>query len=234
MDNAPTNLGNVWKCVYSRRMAKAPETVPWRSRIIGHGEEDPEQLVANPLNWRIHPRTQQEALEGLLDGVGWVGEVLVNQRTGFVVDGHLRISLALRRHEGKVPVTYCDLSEDEEMLVLAMLDPIAAAASTDHAKLDELLREVSVQDERVKVLLDHLRDGVDAEGYTPPSFDKLRKDLGEGDDFSGYIKVEATPEMLELYTDLCKATGQVKPTEAMAKILEAAAVVLLSMPLSES
>ena len=25
---------------------------PWRSRIVGSGEEDPAQLLANPRNWR--------------------------------------------------------------------------------------------------------------------------------------------------------------------------------------
>src|SRR6266704_2927845 len=34
----------------------------WRNRIVGHGEEDPEQLLANPKNWRIHPKNQQDAL----------------------------------------------------------------------------------------------------------------------------------------------------------------------------
>src|SRR5450759_3885851 len=34
---------------------KQAPTVPWRSRIVGSGEEAPDQLVANPLNWRTHP-----------------------------------------------------------------------------------------------------------------------------------------------------------------------------------
>ena len=54
----------------------------WQSRIIGEGEEAPDQLLANPLNWRIHPKAQQDALEQVLDKVGWVQRVLVNQRTG--------------------------------------------------------------------------------------------------------------------------------------------------------
>jgi hypothetical protein len=35
---------------------------PWRSRIVGHGEEDPTLLLANPANWRTHPPRQREAL----------------------------------------------------------------------------------------------------------------------------------------------------------------------------
>ena len=52
----------------------------WRSRIIGTGEEPPEQLLANPRNYRIHPKAQQDALEGVLSEVGWVQNIIVNQR----------------------------------------------------------------------------------------------------------------------------------------------------------
>ena len=30
----------------------------WRNRITGSGEEAPDQLLANPANWRIHPKAQ--------------------------------------------------------------------------------------------------------------------------------------------------------------------------------
>ncbi len=53
----------------------------WRNRIVGTGEEAPDQLLANPGNWRIHPRNQQNALAGALDTVGWVQQVMVNRRT---------------------------------------------------------------------------------------------------------------------------------------------------------
>src|SRR4030042_875598 len=38
-------------------------TTNWRNRIIGEGEEPPDQLLANPGNWRIPPQAQQDALE---------------------------------------------------------------------------------------------------------------------------------------------------------------------------
>src|SRR5437867_4576224 len=77
----------------NKLMAKSQAT--WRNRIVGSGEEAPDQLLANPKNWRIHPKHQQEALAGVLDEVGWVQEVIVNQQTGHLVDGHLRVTLAL-------------------------------------------------------------------------------------------------------------------------------------------
>ena len=79
------------------RRAATGATVPapagtWRNRIVGSGEEAPDQLLANPGNWRVHPKAQQDALAGALDAVGWVGQVLVNRRSGCVVDGHARVA----------------------------------------------------------------------------------------------------------------------------------------------
>jgi len=125
----------------------APATAPtWRNRITGSGQEAPDQLLANPANWRVHPRAQQDALAGALDAVGWVQQVLVNQRTGFVVDGHARVALALRHDEATVPVLHVDLEPAEEALVLATLDPISAMAGRDEDKLRALLAGISVDD----------------------------------------------------------------------------------------
>lgn len=141
---------------------------PWRSRIIGHGEEAPDQLLANPRNWRIHPKAQQDALAGVLDQVGWVQDIIVNQRSGHVVDGHARVAIAISRNEPSVPVVYVDLSEDEEALILATLDPLSAMAATDREQLDALLQEVSTGDAAVQAMLDQLAQDA---GVVPPSVD---------------------------------------------------------------
>lgn len=125
----------------------------WRNRIVGHGEEAPDQLLANALNWRIHPKAQQEALSGVLDEVGWVQDIIVNQRTGNVVDGHLRASLAIGRGEKSVPVVYVDLSEAEERLILATIDPLAGMAVTDTEQLASLLGEITVTDQALTEML---------------------------------------------------------------------------------
>lgn len=111
----------------------------WRSRIAGHGEARPTDLVPNARNWRTHPAAQRAALGGVLDDVGRVQQVVVNRRTGHLVDGHLRVALAQERRELAVPVTFVDLSEKEEALVLATLDPVAAMATADAALLKSLL-----------------------------------------------------------------------------------------------
>jgi hypothetical protein len=98
----------------------------WANRIVGSGEEAPDQLLANPRNWRTHGKAQREALREVLDTVGYVAQVIVNQRTGHLVDGHLRVEEALSHGQPSIPVLYVDLSPDEERLVLASLNPLAA------------------------------------------------------------------------------------------------------------
>ena len=142
----------------------------WRNRIVGHGEADPRSLIPNPANWRTHPREQQRALAGALGEVGWVAQVLVNRTTGHVVDGHLRVELAISRHEPTVPVTYVELSADEERLVLATLDPLAAMASADTAKLEELLADLTPSDDALRSLLTEIgeRHGIGRAGLSDP------------------------------------------------------------------
>lgn len=131
---------------------------PWRNRITSHGTEAPEQLLANPRNFRIHPKNQQDALSGVLNEIGWIQSVIVNQRTGFVIDGHLRVALAISHNELEIPVVYVDLSDEEEALALASIDPISAMADTDKALLDDLLRDVSSADAGVMAMLSDLAE----------------------------------------------------------------------------
>tara|TARA_R110000824_G_scaffold38540_1_gene117623 strand:- start:672 stop:1214 length:543 start_codon:yes stop_codon:yes gene_type:complete len=124
----------------------------YENKIVGTGTEHPEQLLANPNNWRIHPKGQQDALESLLDDVGWVQNIIVNQRTGHVVDGHMRAAVAISRNETEVPVLYVDLTEEEERKVLASLDPIGSMAGTDTQLLAELLENLSMPDSLTDLL----------------------------------------------------------------------------------
>lgn len=144
----------------------------WKSRIVGHGEEAPDQLLANPRNWRTHPKAQRKALVGLLDQVGWVQDIIVNRQTGHVVDGHLRVEEALSREAPVVPVVYVDLSPEEESLVLASLDPLGAMAGTDKEQLASLLADVTVDDEALAAMLGVGDAGVDSLPDEPPVTEK--------------------------------------------------------------
>jgi DNA modification methylase len=82
--------------------------------------------------------------------------VLVNRTTGRLVDGHLRVELAARRGETAIPVSFVQLSEAEEALVLATLDPLAALAEVDDAKLRELLAGLDTDNAALLALLKDL------------------------------------------------------------------------------
>ena len=146
------------------------QTATWHNRIVATGEEAPDQLLANPRNFRIHPKHQQDALAGVLDEVGWVDDVIVNRTTGHIIDGHLRVSLALKRGERAVPVKYVELSEAEEALILATFDPISALAAQDDALLRDLLEDVQTDNAAILSLLADLlgEDVTLTEGLTDP------------------------------------------------------------------
>jgi hypothetical protein len=135
---------------------KAAIAATIKNRIVGRGYESPKTLNPNPHNWRKHSKSQSDALEGLIDEVGWVQSVIKNKRTGNLVDGHLRVQMALKRGETKVPVTYVDLSPKEEKLALAMLDPIGAMATTDDKALARLASDLDADNINAQEMLARL------------------------------------------------------------------------------
>ncbi len=125
----------------------------WADRCVRRGLADPADLLANPRNWRIHPREQGEALEAALDTVGWVGDVIAQEGTDLVIDGHERVALAISREE-MVPVAWYDLSDEECDYVLATRDSIGQMAVADTSKLAALMDDVRAPDGPVARMLD--------------------------------------------------------------------------------
>src|SRR5438552_14111717 len=95
----------------------------------------PDRLTDNPLNWRKHPDKQLSALKDVLADVGWAGALLYNERTKRLIDGHARKRIST----AKVPVLVGSWSEEQELKILATLDPLAAMAEADKDALDALL-----------------------------------------------------------------------------------------------
>lgn len=133
-----------------------PQPSAWSNRIVGHGEADPRELIPHPSNWRKHPPLQRQAIRGSLNEVGWVEEVMVNRVTGNLVDGHARVEEAIRDGAATVPVRYVELTEAEEELILATLDPIGALALRNEEQLSALLAGVSTSDDALRELLSSL------------------------------------------------------------------------------
>ena len=141
----------------------------YETRIVEHGAENPSTLIANPKNWRLHPPAQEAAMRDALDEIGWVQEVIVNKRTGRLVDGHMRVAMAVKKGAQTVPVSYVDLTEEEEEKVLATLDPLAAMASIDKEALANLKSGIDSDRAALSALLE--ADMASKEDYERPEYE---------------------------------------------------------------
>jgi DNA modification methylase len=113
-------------------------------------------LLPSPRNWRTHPKSQQDALRGVLAEVGYADALLAREVDGgrlMLVDGHLR---AETTPDSLVPVLVLDVTEAEADKLLATLDSLAAMATADAGKLDALLRDVRTGSEAVAAMLAQL------------------------------------------------------------------------------
>lgn len=113
-----------------------------RNRIVGQAMVDPATLTKHPDNWRTHPQAQRDVMDEALEALGWLQRVVVNKRTGRILDGHLRVEQAQAAGE-QVPVVYVDIAESEEATVLATFDPIASMAGLDKRALARVLEDVN-------------------------------------------------------------------------------------------
>jgi hypothetical protein len=148
----------------SKDAEPAPIPGPLKNRIVGHGEIDPKKLKANPENWRKHGPEQEAPLTALLQKIGWVQSIIINKTTGHMLDGHLRVNIAVKHGEKKVPFVFVKLSLEEEKLVLALLDPISGLAKADELKLHALLGQLDVKNLALEAMIANLEGdlGIDS------------------------------------------------------------------------
>ena len=114
----------------------------WRNRIVGEREADPRELTAHPLNWRLHPPEQQKGMRAILDEVGIVQRVIVSQRTGRILDGHLRVEQAIAADQPRIPIVMVDVDEDEERIILATFDTLGGMAGVSRKAVVGLLGQI--------------------------------------------------------------------------------------------
>lgn len=140
----------------------------WQRRITGHADVPPDTLLAHPDNVKVHGPEQMDAMQSLLDQIGWAADILVSQRSGRVIDGHMRVLLALKKGEPTVPVTYVDLTPDEEYEALVYLYRTTQMARIDPVNLEAVLTSVSSDDPLITAMLHGFaaENGVVLEGMT--------------------------------------------------------------------
>jgi hypothetical protein len=149
----------------------APERPRWENRITRYEPAvDPEQLLAHPENWRCHPKFQSDAMRAALDEVGWIDAVTVNERTGHVIDGHLRVGEAISADQ-PVPVLYVDVDVDTERKALATFDTITGLAQVDRPALAELGASIVFASDvltKAVAVTAHVHEDPDGGGYPEP------------------------------------------------------------------
>lgn len=127
----------------------------FRDRIIEVKKVKSRELLDNDGNWRLHPDAQRETMTGVLHEVGKADVLLAyysarNDDKLTLFDGHLRKALD-PDEEWTVAIT--DLSDAEADKMLLVLDPLAAMAEMNKARLLELTDRVNTDDLMVRELL---------------------------------------------------------------------------------
>jgi hypothetical protein len=114
------------------------------------------QLRPNPKNWRTHPQEQADALRGVLAEVGIADACIAREMPDgslMLLDGHLRTETL----GGElVPVLVLDVNEEEADKILATLDPLAAMADMNTAKLNDLINSLDITSEGMQSIIDTL------------------------------------------------------------------------------
>ena len=153
------------------------------------------ELRPNPKNWRTHPAAQQDALRGILAEVGMADAVLARELPDgslMLIDGHLRAATVA---DAVVPVLVLDVNEAEADKLLATLDPLAAMAASDAAKLDALLRTVDTGSDALQQLIAATADAAGLyETLDAPADDAAEAEPDDGDPGNHYTdKTEVPP-----------------------------------------
>lgn len=164
-------------------------------------------LHANPRNWRTHPETQQQAMRGVLEAIGYADALLARELPDGsleLIDGHLR---AETTPDQEVPVLIVDLDQDEAHTLLAVLDPLAALAETNTDALASLLCESQTDNDALAALLDTIAadNGIDLTGgVAEPAASTATAGGGLGSPIISYNLVFDTDEQQQAWYGLLR------------------------------
>lgn len=123
-------------------------------------------LKPNPKNWRTHPKSQSNAMAGILGEIGYADALIARELPDgslMLLDGHLR---AETTPDSIVPVLIVDVTDSEADKILLSLDPLAAMAEVDSAAMEKLIMEATTESGALKSMWDEMlkSDPVDHTG----------------------------------------------------------------------
>ena len=116
------------------------------------------ELRANPKNWRRHPPSQEAALRGVLEDIGFADAVIARETDDGLelIDGHLRQEVM---GDQAIPVLIVDVTEEEADKMLLTYDPLAMMAHADTDQLLHLLRDTQFESQAVNDMLEAVANG---------------------------------------------------------------------------
>lgn len=155
--------------------APAPaEAPPQRLELVEAGK-----LKSNPRNWRKHPPSQIAAFQAVLNDVGFISPVLLNETTGHLLDGHMRAASVPPTMMIPVLVGRWSLAQEKE--ILATYNPIAGLAEIDPENTRALLAQVQSKAPAVQAMLELLEKQLEQSG----ALDEEPDDEADDDDEEG-------------------------------------------------
>jgi len=110
-------------------------------------------IKPHPLNWRTHGESQMATARNSL-ARGTAGNLIVNRRTGHILNGHMRYDLARRDGHDTITVDYVDVDEEEERRLLLTIDTVPLLADVDPEPLRELSADIDLDDLGLEVVID--------------------------------------------------------------------------------
>jgi hypothetical protein len=199
-----------------------------RNRIKDHRLVRAGDLVPHELNFRQHGDDQLQALEDILQEVGFARSLLVYELPDGrlkLIDGHGRRA---KNPDLMVNVEVLDVTEDEAAKLLATIDPITGMATNDPKTLKALFASVKSGSAKLNSLWSNLAESC---GADKP--DNLKLNGVDDDDETtaeGVILNPSTVMMMQLFLNgkshpkmerwvayLNKIWGTKNPTECVYK-----------------
>jgi hypothetical protein len=129
-----------------------------RNRIIETKTVLASSLIANPKNWRVHPKEQADAVRGIIDEIGIVAALTARKMpdgTLMLIDGHLRAEIL---PTDMVPVNILDVTEEEADKLLLSLDPLAAMAESNALAIEELAKAAHTNNSALQEMWNDLQN----------------------------------------------------------------------------
>ena len=143
----------------------------FRNSIVDSGMIRAGDVIAHPHNPKFHPVEQRAAVKASFHEAGIVKRIIINQRNGYLVDGHERTWLALEYGEDTLlPVDYVDIADDVHERLLIYLDGTTGMARTDPDILQQLIDDQPEwEDKTLQALRDQIAEnaGLSLNGDTP-------------------------------------------------------------------